>query len=81
MLGCNPLERLDASGYSWEATKATFENLYQQSEAILCKCKSVIADAVFANEKHRREIENVAARVGVQFTGIWLEVGLKTGLH
>jgi predicted kinase len=81
LFGCDSLDRLDTIGYSWEATKATFDTLYQQSEAILFKGKSVIADAVFANEKHRWEIENVAAQVGVKFQGIWLEADLKTRLH
>ncbi|MGY9002217.1 MAG: AAA family ATPase [Rhodospirillales bacterium] len=81
LLGCDPLERLDADGYSWEATKATFGALYQQSEVILLKGKSVIADAVFANEQQRSEIKNVAAKVGVQFQGVWLEAELKTRLH
>jgi uncharacterized protein len=81
LLGCDPLERLDASGYSWEVTKATFDALYQQSQAILGMGKSVIADAVFANEKQRWKIENVATNPGLKFQGIWLEAELKTRLN
>ena len=33
----------------------------------------MILDAVFARESERRMAENIAARLGVSFRGIWLE--------
>ena len=66
-------ERLDQSGYSEAMTEKTYAAVMAETVSALEAGHSVIADAVFAREDERRAIEAVAARLGIPFTGLWLE--------
>jgi len=71
--GVSPLERLDPSAYTAEASARVYAELFRQTEGILRAGFSVIADAVYARPADREAIAQVARRLGVPFVGLWLE--------
>ena len=68
--------RLPPSAYSAEATEAVYGRLIKKAEVVLSTGYSVIADAVYSKSNERQEIEAVARRCNVPFTGLWLEAPL-----
>ncbi|HEY8536058.1 MAG TPA: AAA family ATPase [Vicinamibacterales bacterium] len=65
--------RLGPEGYTSDVTARVYAHLVDEAAAIAASGHSVIADAVFGRDEDKRAIEGAAARVGVPFTGIWLE--------
>lgn len=68
-----PETRLDPATYTPEADRAVYDTLMADGEAALAAGHWVVADAVFATPDQRRAVEQVAARLGVPFLGLWLE--------
>lgn len=67
-------ERMPAGSYSPEASARVYAALLARAERILRAGHSVVLDAVFARADERRAAEDLAARVGVPFEGLWLDV-------
>ena len=64
---------LPAAHYTPEASARTYAALVERARQAVAEGRSVIADAVFANEGDRDAVESVARAAGVPFLGIWLE--------
>jgi aminoglycoside phosphotransferase family enzyme/predicted kinase len=73
MAGINPLDRLPREVYSKSASDKVYKRLCDRAEQALRAGHSVVVDAVFQDAKHRRCIEQVAARAHAPFLGVWLE--------
>jgi predicted kinase len=78
MAGVGEFERLPASAYTNEARKRIYVVLREKAHLVLTAGHSVVVDAVFAEEGERRDIEAVAANVGVPFRGLWLQADPET---
>ena len=73
MAGVEETDRLPPFAYTPEASRRTYERLYERAAAALSSPWPVVVDAVFAKEEERAAIEQVARKAGVPFTGLWLE--------
>ncbi|MCA8926623.1 MAG: AAA family ATPase [Alphaproteobacteria bacterium] len=71
--GLGPLERLPTEAYTPEASAETYRRLIAAAEAALAAGHSVVLDAVFARPGERFAARALAARLGVPFTGLWLD--------
>jgi hypothetical protein len=67
-------ERMPAGSYSPEASARVYAGMLGRAERALRAGHSVVLDAVFSKEQERRDAEALAARVGVEFEGLWLDV-------
>jgi uncharacterized protein len=67
-------ERLPAGSYTEEASARTYAAFFARAERVLRAGHSVVLDAVFARAGERAAAEALAARVGVPFEGLWLDV-------
>lgn len=73
LCGVPPLERMGPEGYIAEISQKVYAVAARLAESVVRGGHSVIVDAVFANPQDRAAIENVAARTGAPFTGVWLD--------
>lgn len=76
--GVTAQTRLPAEAYLPEVSAAVYEDLATGAAKILRLGHGVVADAVYDREPDRASIEDVAAKAGVAFQGLWLEAGLDT---
>ena len=67
-------ERMPAGSYTPEASARTYAAMLARAERVLRAGHSAVLDAVFAREPERHAAEALAARVGVPFEGLWLDV-------
>jgi aminoglycoside phosphotransferase family enzyme/predicted kinase len=67
-------ERMPAGSYTPEASARVYEAMMARAERILRAGHSVVLDAVFARPAERQGAEALAARAGVPFEGLWLDV-------
>lgn len=67
-------DRMPAGSYSPEASVKVYASMMTRAECILRAGHSVVLDAVFARPDERQAAEALAAKVGVPFEGLWLEV-------
>ena len=74
MAGIGLEERMPAGSYSPESSARVYAALLARAERVLHAGHSVVLDAVFAREDERHAAEALAAKVGVPFEGIWLDV-------
>ncbi|MBX9710381.1 MAG: AAA family ATPase [Xanthobacteraceae bacterium] len=65
--------RLPAQAYSPEISEQVYHIMMTQAKAVLDAGHSVVVDAVFDRPEHRERIHNLARKVGVRFSGIWLD--------
>jgi aminoglycoside phosphotransferase family enzyme/predicted kinase len=72
LCGIPLLERLGPEGYSADVSRRVYETLAERARSAIRNGRSVVADAVFADEAQRRMIERVATELGVTFVGCWL---------
>ena len=72
LAGARLQDRLGSDGYTPEMTERTFEALFDEAQEGLRAGRVVIADAVFANPRHRRALSDIAEREDVEFKGLWL---------
>ncbi|RAU20508.1 hypothetical protein CU669_17840 [Paramagnetospirillum kuznetsovii] len=73
LMGVAIHDKLGAEGYGAEVTERTYQALYDTCAQLLAVGHSAVADAVFAMPQQRAAIEEVAAKAGVRFDGLWLE--------
>ena len=64
---------LGPDGYTPEANRRVYSEMARQAKAGLVGGYPVVADAVFAKQAERAEIEQLATEAGVPFSGLWLE--------
>ncbi len=67
------LKKLPRQAYTSEVSQNVYRRLCNRAENALKAGHSVIVDAVFLEPVHRRWIEQVAARSGCGFLGLWLD--------
>ncbi|TAJ85109.1 bifunctional aminoglycoside phosphotransferase/ATP-binding protein [Reyranella sp.] len=67
-------ERMPAGSYTPEASAKVYASFMARAERVLRAGHSVVLDAVFAREPERAAAEALAAKMGVPFQGIWLDV-------
>jgi aminoglycoside phosphotransferase family enzyme/predicted kinase len=67
-------ERMPPGSYTPEASARTYAAMLARAERVLRAGHSVVLDAVFAREDERKAAEALAAKTGVPFEGLWLEV-------
>lgn len=73
MFGLRLNERLPPEAYRPEISTRVYNALCEKAGVILAGGGQVLVDAVYDTEEHRDAIEAVATRLGVPFTGIWLD--------
>lgn len=69
----DPLDPLPEKAYTSQASIQTYKAVAGRAETCLRAGQSVIVDAVFAKEEQRQAIQDLASRLGIEFTGIWLD--------
>jgi aminoglycoside phosphotransferase family enzyme/predicted kinase len=67
-------DRMPAGSYTPQASAAVYAAFLARAERALRAGHSVVLDAVFAREDERAAAEALAAKVGVPFEGLWLDV-------
>ncbi len=67
-------ERMPTGSYTPEASAKVYAAFMARAERVLRAGHSVVLDAVFAREPERVAAEALAAKLGVPFQGIWLDV-------
>ena len=67
-------ERMPAGSYSVESSARVYSAFMARAERVLRSGHSVVLDAVFSKPEERAAAEALAAKVGVPFQGIWLDV-------
>ena len=71
-------ERLTPDHYKPEVSIEIYHLLLNKAERALAAGHGVIVDAVFLKPEERRDLEAIAKRTGVAFTGLWLEAPADT---
>jgi predicted kinase len=66
--------RMPAGSYTPESSATVYAAFLARAESVLRAGHSVVLDAVFAHPDERAAAEALAAKVGVPFEGIWLDV-------
>jgi hypothetical protein len=66
--------RMPAGSYTPEAAARTYAAMLARAERVLRAGHSAVLDAVFARADERQAAEALAAKVGVPFEGVWLDV-------
>jgi len=72
LCGVRLLERLGPEGYTADMSRRVYETLGECAREGILNGRSVVVDAVFADQAQRRMIERVATDQGVPFVGCWL---------
>lgn len=78
LAGVDPLTHLPSSAYTAEANTAVYDRLLKRGETLLKAGQSVILDATYMADAERADAQALAERLGVPFTGLWLETGQAT---
>ncbi|MBO3758148.1 bifunctional aminoglycoside phosphotransferase/ATP-binding protein [Ciceribacter sp. L1K22] len=78
MFGVSPNERLPLAAYQENVSQKVYDALREKAERLLMAGGTVIINAVFDREEERSATEALAAKLGVPFTGIWLEADSET---
>ena len=71
-------DRMPAGSYTPEASARIYDAFLARAERVLRAGHSVVLDAVFSKPAERAAAEALAARVGVPFEGLWLDVPKET---
>ena len=78
VFGVDEFEPLPQDAYKPEAHAQVYARLLHLSETALRAGQSVIVDAVQAKPDERAALAALATRLGVPFTGLWLEAPVET---
>ncbi len=78
LAGVDPLTRLPSSAYTPQATAAVYDRLLKRGETLLKAGQSVILDATYMTGADRAAAKALADRLGVPFTGLWLDAPQET---
>lgn len=73
LMGVSPETRLPPSAYGEAVTEKVYGLMAEQAELALRAGQSVIVDAVSARPNQRKALSDLAARLDMPFTGLWLE--------
>lgn len=73
LAGMAPEDRLAPEHYGSAMNRRVYARISEWAATALSGGHTLIADAVFARESERSEIERVAAEAAAPFTGIWLQ--------
>lgn len=77
LAGADETHRLPAESYTQAASAAVYDSLRGKAARVLSTGYSVIVDAVHDRPADRTAIAAVTAKVGVPFSGIWLDAPLE----
>jgi hypothetical protein len=72
LFGAAPSDRLGPEAYREEVSVKVYDILASRAETLLKAGHCAIVDAVFLDGRDRTKIEQVAAKAGVPFQGLWL---------
>ena len=78
LAGVGELERLPPTAYTPEARQGVYKSLHQKAASALTAKHSVIIDAVYDEERQRREIEALADSLQIPLFGLWLRADAAT---
>jgi predicted kinase len=78
LAGVGELERLPVTAYTPQARQRVYKSLHEKAASALQAQHSVIIDAVYDNEGHRREIEALANSLQTPLFGLWLRADAAT---
>ena len=78
LAGVGEFERLLVTAYTPEARQRVYTSLHEKAASALHAQHSVIIDAVYDNEGHRREIEILADSLQTPLLGLWLRADAAT---
>jgi hypothetical protein len=81
MFGVEETDRLPASAYSSDVTRAVYQRVSDKARIALRAGQAVLIDATFATAAERTAAAQVAAEVGVGFAGLFLDAPLATRLE
>lgn len=73
LCGVAPETRLPASAYTQEMSAKVYAEMLAQAEAALAAGYTVILDAAFLRQEDREAAAALAVRLGVAFSGFWLD--------
>jgi hypothetical protein len=73
LCGVAPETRLPESAYTREMNGKVYARMYAHAEAALASGYCAILDAAFLRFEEREEAAAMAARLGVRFSGFWLD--------
>jgi uncharacterized protein len=73
-----PEERLPAEAYGAAVTAEVYRELGERAAMALGAGYAAVIDAVALREEERRGFAAVAAKAGVEFTGLWLDTPAET---
>jgi aminoglycoside phosphotransferase family enzyme/predicted kinase len=73
LCGVKLLTRLGPEGYTDDVSRRVYAAVMDHADKVVRSGYAAIADAVFAENSHRAEVEQVAHAAGVPFVGLWLE--------
>lgn len=78
LLNAPELEPLPPSGYTREITERVYRTLVDEAEMVLRAGQSAVVDAVHQRPEERDALSDLAQRLEVRFTGLWLEAPTST---
>ncbi len=81
MSGARETERLASNAYTPETNSKVYDRLLRRARQVLRSGCSVVVDAAFLLPAERTNIEAVARRSGVPFSGVWLTAGKAIATH
>lgn len=73
LAGVDEMEKLPLQSYSRQASTIVYSACFGRAEAALSAGHSVVLDAVFAHEGERSIAASIAAKLRVDYHGIWLD--------
>jgi hypothetical protein len=73
LMGVAPETKLPAEAYQESVSEQVYDLLLSQAEQAVKAGQAAIVDAVFARPQQRHRVAALGARLGVPFTGLWLE--------
>ncbi|MCQ2913734.1 MAG: AAA family ATPase [Alphaproteobacteria bacterium] len=71
ILGVGLEDYVPTDTYTKDLEEKVFDTLCEKCKEVLKTGQSVVADALFHDQKQRERIENIAQEAGVKFLGIW----------
>jgi uncharacterized protein len=80
MLNVEETFRLKPEFYTKEYSECVYDIIFRKAAVTLKAGHSVIVDAVFSDPAERTAIRDVAARLNVPFSGIWLSAPQETSI-
>ena len=81
MFGVEETDRLPASAYSSDVTRAVYQRVMDKARIALRAGQAVLIDATFATAAERAAAAGVASEVRVGFAGLFLDAPLATRLE